>query len=226
MLKASPKASDEDLMRYCFALAEKAAAQGEYPYAAVVARNGTIVAETTNRVARDRDVTRHAELVAISLAQDALRITDLSDCTIYANMEPCALCCYAIRESRIGRVVFSVRSPAMGGTSRWDILGDRHLSDKMPEVFAPPPALVQEFLCEEGDAMLRRSAPVNWAFMRARGLVAQPQQGAARDPLQARGPTRRLGVAQWLMRALRQNVFDRFGRGGGRRPPTDVRSSP
>jgi len=228
MLKRNTPAADEDLMRYCFALAEKAAAQGEYPYAAVVARNGMIVAETINRVARDRDVTRHAELVAIGLAQDALGSTDLSDCTIYANMEPCALCCYAIRESRIGKAVFSMRSPIMGGASRWDILGDRHLSDKMPEVFAPPPLLLQEFLCEEADAMLRRSAPLAWAFMRARGLVARPQQGGVGDAARALVPAHRPGVVKWVMRALRRNVFDRFGRGAGRRPRagTDVRSSP
>ena len=100
MLKRTAPVSDEDMMRRCFALAEQSAKQGEYPYAAVIVRNGIIVAETTNRVARDRDVTRHAELVAICRAQETLASTDLSDCTIYANMEPCVFCSYAIRESR------------------------------------------------------------------------------------------------------------------------------
>jgi tRNA(adenine34) deaminase len=153
-------ASDQDMMRHCFGLAAKSAGQGEYPYAAVIVRKGKIVAETTNRVAQDGDVTRHAEMVAICMAQKALGSTDLSDCTIYANMEPCAFCSYMIRESRIAKVAFSMRSPVMGGASRWNILGDRVLSDTMPEVFAPPPVLLAEFLCEEGDAALRRSAPI------------------------------------------------------------------
>ena len=72
MLKPNPHSSDEGMMRHCLALAEHSAAQGEYPYAAVVVRNGTILAQTTNRVAQERDVTRHAELVAISLAQQAI----------------------------------------------------------------------------------------------------------------------------------------------------------
>ena len=135
----NPHIGDEHLMRRCFELAAKSAGQGEYPYAAVIVRDGTIVAETTNRVAHERDVTRHAETVAISLAQEALASTDLSDCTLYANFEPCVYCSYAIRESRIGKVVFSMRSPVMGGASRWTILGDRRLSDTLPEVFAPPP---------------------------------------------------------------------------------------
>jgi tRNA(adenine34) deaminase len=44
----------------------KSGEQGEYPYGAVIMRNGEVVAETTNCVARDRDATRHAEVVAIS----------------------------------------------------------------------------------------------------------------------------------------------------------------
>jgi tRNA(adenine34) deaminase len=134
-------------------------------------------------------------------------------------MEPCAFCSYAIRESRIAKVAFSIRSPVMGGASRWNILGDRVLSDTMPEVFAPPPVLLAEFLCEEGDAALRRNAPIVWAFMRSRGLLAEPSQhrtGADRMP--AADPA--LGfvrIMELVMRRLRTNFFDRFGRGGGAR---------
>lgn len=208
-------ASDEDLMRHCFELAKKSAGQGEYPYAAVVACNGKIVAETTNRVAHERDVTRHAELMAICLAQEALDSTDLSDCTMYANVEPCAFCCYAIRESRIGKVIFALRSPMMGGLSRWNILSDRKLSDAMPEVFAPPPALLADFLCEEGDASLRQSAPTVWAFMHARGLLG-PSPSDGNHPDTVASATHYVRVLGWIMRALRRNFFDRFGRGGAR----------
>ena len=161
--------------------------------------------------------------MAICQAQETLASTDLSDCTIYANMEPCVFCSYAIRESRIARVVFSLRSPVMGGTARWNILGDRVLSDTIPEVFAPPPVVVPEFLCEEAAAALERSAPLAWSFMRSRGLVAtSPPQGAGLDPTNA-GTVQRAygfgGMADWIMRILRKNFFDRFGRGGGKRRP-------
>ena len=204
-------AIDERMMRHCFALGTKSAEQGEYPYGAVIVRNGEVVAETTNRVARDHDVTRHAEVVAISEAQKAIGSTSLDDCTIYANVEPCALCCYAIRESRIGRVVYAMRSPIMGGESRWNILGDRKLSDMMPEVFAPPPELVPDFMSEEADAALQRSSPVTWAFIRTRGLVASPSQHIPLDL--ARQPNGLAGALDWLMRRLRKNFFDQFGRG-------------
>ena len=221
MLKIDPQATDEVMMRHCFALAAKSAEQGEYPYAAVVVRDGEIVAETTNKVGQDRDVTRHAELVAISLAQQALASTDLSDCTIYANMEPCAFCSYAVRETRIGKVVFAMHSPIMGGASRWNILADRQLSDAMPEVFAPPPVLLAEFLPEEGYATLRRSSPVVWTYMLARGLLVTPSPnhaGGDRAQIGAIGRARGFsGAPEWIMRMLRKNVFDRFGRGGSAR---------
>lgn len=219
MGKTDTQETDEHMMRRCFALATKSAKQGEYPYAAVIVRDGKIVAETTNRVARDRDVTRHAEVVAIGEAQKTLGRTSLDDCTIYTNMEPCASCSYAIRESRIAKVVYATRSPIMGGASRWNILGDRKLSDALPEVFAPPPVLLAEFLAEEGDATLRRCAPLAWAFMRARGLLAAPSRHhvGSND-----GHT---GTADWIMRALRENIFDRFGRGGSARGKRRLRAS-
>src|ERR1017187_1649382 len=221
MVKTDTQATDEHMMRHCFALAAQSAEQGEYPYGAVIVRNGIIVAETTNRGAYDRDVPRHAEMVAICVAQEALGSTDLTDCTIYSNMEPCAFCSYAIRESRIAKVVYSMRSPIMGGAARWNILGDRTLSDAMPEVFAPPPVLLAEFLHEEGYATLRRSSPVVWTYMLARGLLVTPTRHHAGGDHAHTGATRRargsVGTAKWIMRVLRKNVFDRFGRGGAAR---------
>ena len=125
MLIIDPQATVEVMMRHCFALAAKSAEQGEYPYAAAIVRDGEIVAENTNKVGQDRDVTRHAELVAISLAQAALACTELSECTIFANMEPCAFCSYAVRETRIGKVVFAMHLPIMGGASHWNTLWAR-----------------------------------------------------------------------------------------------------
>ena len=131
---------------------------------------GRTIVETTNRVSYERDVTRHAEIVAISEAQRRLGCTSLDDCTLYANVEPCALCSYAIRETRISRVVFGLSSPVMGGHSRWNILGDPTLSAAMPEVFAPPPDVCANFLSDEADAALRRASPILWAVTRSRGL--------------------------------------------------------
>lgn len=62
---------------------------------------------------------------------------DLSACTLYTIVEPCAMCSFAIRETRIGRVVFSIKSPMMGGLSKWNVLRGTEASHALPEVFGP-----------------------------------------------------------------------------------------
>ena len=132
-------ATDRLMMRRCIELSAKSGQQGEYPYAAVIVRNGEFVCESINKVATDRDVTRHAEVVAIQDAQRILGLTSLDDCTLYSNAEPCAFCSYAIRESRIGRVVYGMRSPIMGGHSRYGILDDHGLSNACLLYTSPSP---------------------------------------------------------------------------------------
>ena len=82
---------------------------------------------------------RHAEILAISEAQRVLGRSDLSDCTIYSNVEPCPMCSFPIRETRIGRVVYAISSPMMGGFSKWNVLGDNEISNVMPQVFGDAP---------------------------------------------------------------------------------------
>ena len=129
-------------------------------------------------------------MVAISVAQKALGTTSLEDCTIYVNAEPCAYCCYAIRESRIGRVVYGLRSPHMGGVSKWNVLADDGLSDTMPEVFAPPPLIRGGFMWQEAERTLEEWSPVAWAVMKRRGIftkAATPGSPRARTASPARG---------------------------------------
>jgi tRNA(Arg) A34 adenosine deaminase TadA len=82
--------------------------------------------ETTNRVFRDGDVARHAELVALSETQKLLGRTSLTDCALYSVVEPCLMCSFCIRETGIRRVVYSIGSPLMGGWSKWNVC--HHLS--------------------------------------------------------------------------------------------------
>ena len=208
-------ATDEQLMRRCLDLAIESARQGGYPYAAIVTLNGRTVVESKNRVSQDGDVTRHAEVAAICEAQKRLASTSLDDCTLYANVEPCALCAYAIREARISRVVFGLSSPVMGGFSRWNILGDHGLSQAMPEVFAPPPKVVPNVLPSEADSALRRGSPILWAFARSRGLFRCERALERLEAPEVRRQ-RRPRIPEKAMRLLRRRVFDRFGRGGAR----------
>jgi tRNA(adenine34) deaminase len=209
MLDPDTDALDRRMMERAIAVARRSGGEGEYPYGAVISRNGGIVVESINRVAHEQDVTRHAEVVAISEAQKALGTASLEDCTIYVNAEPCAYCCYAIRESRIGRVVYGLRSPHMGGVSKWNVLADDDLSDTMPEVFAPPPLIRGGFMVEEAERALEQWNPVAWAVMKARGIFTP---AATPEVLAREQHPPRTGLHQWVMASLRRRFFDRFGR--------------
>jgi tRNA(adenine34) deaminase len=200
---------DRQMMTRCIALSVRSGEEGEYPYAAVVRRAGQVVSESINRVARERDVTRHAEVVAISDAQKALGTVNLEECMIYMNTEPCAYCSYAIRESRLGRVVYSLRSPHMGGASKWSILTDEDLSNTMPEVFEPPPEIIAGFMAYETEHALLRWNPLVWGVVKTRGLFVAGRVAMvhSREPDSPR--------ARWMRRLImffRTAVFDRFGR--------------
>jgi tRNA(adenine34) deaminase len=203
-----PNLLDRTMMERCLTLAMQAADRGEYPYAAVISRDGKVVCEAINAVRYDRDVTHHAEWLALSKAFRVLGRMSLEDCTIYANAEPCALCSYAMRESRIGRVVYGVHAPLTGGLSRWNILADRGLSDNLPEVFAPPPEIVSGFMREPIEAAIASRFPLAWDFIRVRNIFGGPLPPhvlAAPKLPQATARDR-------VMSFLRRHLFDHLGR--------------
>jgi tRNA(adenine34) deaminase len=161
---------DARMMARCIELSRSATSEGEFPFACVVCHDDRIVVEATNRVARDGDITRHAELVAVSQVHRLLGKDKLKDCTLYSNVEPCPMCSFAIREAGIGRVIFSLRSPYMGGSSRWNILGDGDLSRRMPEAFGRAPEVVAGVLAKEAARVWRRWNPIVWGIIRWRGI--------------------------------------------------------
>ena len=173
----------------------------------LISRAGKVVAESINRVKHDSDVTRHAEVVAISAAQKALGSTSLDGCAIYSSAEPCVFCSYAIRESRIGRVVYGLHSPYMGGLSKWNVLEDESISRNMPEVFSPPPTIVAGFMSREAATALREWNPLVWMAIKRRGLFVTEYP----ETLRSREPSLPLR-SELLWGPLRRNFFDRFGR--------------
>jgi len=162
---------DLQMMERCLELAQRGADKGELPFGAVIASRGQVVAEATNCVSSEGDVTRHAELVAISDAQKVLKRRRLQDCTLYTIVEPCPMCSFPTREARIGRVVFALSSPVMGGYSKWDVLKDHDLSRKLPEVFGPPPEIVSGLLSAQAEQVWSRWHPLAWHIMKRRGCI-------------------------------------------------------
>ncbi|MFY9802845.1 MAG: nucleoside deaminase [Candidatus Acidiferrales bacterium] len=77
------------------------------PFAAVVVKDGQIIAECANAVATTNDPTAHAEVLAIREACRKLQSFDLQGCEIYTSCEPCPMCLGAIYWARPARVYFA-----------------------------------------------------------------------------------------------------------------------
>jgi tRNA(adenine34) deaminase len=195
------------MLKRCIALARTATDAGEDPFACIICDGDRVVAEATTRTRRDGDVTRHAEILAISEAQKTLGGHHLRRCTIYCTVEPCAMCAYCIRATRIGRVVYAISSPLMGGRSRWYILGDTEISDAMPEVFGRPPEVIGGLLEDEAERLWRGWHPVDWAVLRHRRALGKLDAPASPTAEDMSAPPRR-GSIWRLLRSL-------FGGAGG-----------
>ena len=181
-------AIDRTMMERCLRLSVTAARRGELPFACVICDGDEVIAEATNRVRREGDVTRHAELVAISDAQHTLGRKNLSRCTIYSNVEPCPMCSFPIRETRMKRVVYAIGSPKMGGLSKWNILRDTQISNLMPEAFGPVPEVVAGFMGREAEMVWWKWHPIIWAVIKQRGCFAPALAADTFDRMQAIPP--------------------------------------
>jgi len=105
---------DSAMMHEALALAARAAEQGEVPVGAVVVKNGKIVGRGHNAPISSHDPTAHAEIRALRDAADALGNYRLGECTLYATLEPCAMCAGAIMHARIARLVYGAPDPKTG----------------------------------------------------------------------------------------------------------------
>lgn len=106
--------TDEEYLRVAIEEAHAAEAAGEVPVGAIVVRDGEILGAGRNRVIADNDPTAHAEIVALREAGRALGNYRLEGCTLYATLEPCAMCAGAILHARIARLVYAAADPKAG----------------------------------------------------------------------------------------------------------------
>jgi tRNA(adenine34) deaminase len=106
--------SDESFMREALAFARIAYAEQEVPIGAVVVRDGRMIGRGRNRRERLADPTHHAEIEALREAAAEVGNWRLDNCTLYATLEPCAMCAGAAVNARIARVVFGCADPKAG----------------------------------------------------------------------------------------------------------------
>ena len=142
----------EHFMRRCLELAAVARDQGDSPVGSVVVLDGAIIGEGIETLPTGTSITGHAELLACQAALDAAGRQDLAGAVLYTTAEPCFMCGYAIRQLRIGLVVYGKETPIIGAvTSIHPILTDPTL-----EGWRPAPAVLGGVLREECEGLKKR----------------------------------------------------------------------
>ena len=106
--------TDYELMGAALAEAEKAAALGEVPVGAVIAKDGEIIAAAHNTRETEKNALHHAELLAIDAACKKLGGWRLWQCELFVTLEPCPMCSGAILNSRVKRVVYGAADTKAG----------------------------------------------------------------------------------------------------------------
>jgi tRNA(Arg) A34 adenosine deaminase TadA len=101
-----PQANPEFLRRAIRLAAQNAASGAGGPFAALIVRDGRIVAEAVNTVTATLDPTAHGEVNAIRAACKALGTFTLAGCQLYTSCQPCPMCLSAAYWARIEAVFY------------------------------------------------------------------------------------------------------------------------
>ena len=105
---------DKFWMNYAISLAKTGASVDEVPVGAVIVKNGELISTGTNLREALNSATGHAEIVALTKANEILKSWRLLDCTLYVTLEPCLMCAGALYQSRISKVVYGAKDPKGG----------------------------------------------------------------------------------------------------------------
>jgi tRNA(adenine34) deaminase len=124
----------ETFMREAVALAREAEAAGDVPVGAVVVVEGEVVGRGRNSAVGLCDPTAHAEILALRTAAAAIGNYRLEGATVYATLEPCAMCAGALVAARVARLVFGARDLRFGGVRSKFRIADSELLNHRVEI--------------------------------------------------------------------------------------------
>ncbi len=140
--------SDEYYMKQAYHQAQLAQELGEIPVGAVVVCGRTVVAKAHNQTENLRDVTAHAEILAVTAASNHLGAKYLTECSLYVTLEPCLMCAGALSWCQLGRLIYGAKDP-LKGYSQWEKDGAHILHPKTERLQGlmeePCRQLIQDF---------------------------------------------------------------------------------
>jgi len=124
---------DEIWMRMALAQAEAAAAADEVPVGAVlISGESAILSMAANQTLRRCDPTAHAEIIALREAAEKVHNYRLLGTVLYATVEPCVMCMWAMLHARVSRIVFGAPDPKWGAAgSMYDFASDSRFNHRI-----------------------------------------------------------------------------------------------
>lgn len=145
--------ADRMWMARALEMARAAELLDEVPVGAVLVRYERLLAEGHNRTITDADPTAHAEVVVLREGGRRLGDWRLSDCTLYATLEPCTLCAGALVLGRVKRLVYAAPDPKAGMVGSLGVLVQdprlNHRVDVTTGVLAEPASrMLRDFFRE------------------------------------------------------------------------------
>ena len=90
----------------CIKLSQIAFKKNEVPIGAIIVYKDRILSKAYNMRQKKKDITAHAEILAIKKASKKLKIWNLNDCILYVTLKPCSMCENIINQSRLKEVYY------------------------------------------------------------------------------------------------------------------------
>jgi len=109
--------SDEAFMKEALKQAHYAFEENEVPIGAVIVCENKIISRAYNQVEKLNDATAHAEILAITAAENFLGTKYLKGCKLYVTLEPCTMCAGATYWSQLDEVIYGASDEKRGYTS-------------------------------------------------------------------------------------------------------------
>lgn len=141
-------AADVTFMR----MAIEEARLADFPFGAVIVRDGAVIARGRNLGRTNRDPTAHGEMDAIRKCLAEHGPAALRGSTLYTSGEPCAMCMGAILWCHVGRLVFAASVTQLATKIDQIMLSSAYIAAKAP--FAPL-AITGGVLADEAMALFK-----------------------------------------------------------------------
>ncbi len=103
--------NEKNILKKLEKLLYKSIKRNEIPVSALIVQNNKIISSSYNKKEQKKDITAHAEVLAIKKAAKKLKRWNLNDCILYVSLKPCKMCEEIIKQSRIEKVYYFLEKP-------------------------------------------------------------------------------------------------------------------